>query len=107
VGENELVDDIASGRVKLDEIDRDNLPASIQTMAPTAQAALLKDKAEERQQLNAEVKKLAQQRADHIKREVKAKGGARDSLDEKIFGAVKEQAAKIGISYDAEESAAY
>ncbi|MCW8963807.1 MAG: VWA domain-containing protein [Gammaproteobacteria bacterium] len=107
VGENELVDDIASGRIKLDEIDRDNLPASIQAMAPAAQAALIKDKAEERQQLKAEVKKLAQQRADHIKREVKAKGGARDSLDEKIFGAVKEQAAKIGISYDAEESAAY
>ena len=107
VGENELVDDIASGRVKLDEIDRDNLPASIQTMAPAAQSALLKDKAETRQKLNRQVKKLAQERADYIKREVKAKGGAADSLDEKIFGAVKEQAAKSGISYDAAEWAVY
>ena len=107
VGENELVDDIASGRVKLDEIDQDNLPASIQAMAPAAQSKLLKDKTEMRQKLNAEVKKMAQERADYIKREVKAKGGAADSLDEKIFGAVKEQAAKSGISYEADESAAY
>jgi len=107
VGENELVDDIASGRVKLDEIDRDELPASIQAMAPAAQSQLLKDKAEVRQRLNAEVKKLSRERADYIKNKVAAEGGAADSLDEKIFGAVKEQAAKSGISYEAAESAAY
>jgi len=107
VGKNELVDDIASGRVNLDEIDHDNLPASIQAMAPAAQSRLLKDKAEVRQKLNAEVKKMVQQRADYIKREVRAKGGVADSLDEKIFGAVKEQAAKSGISYEATESAVY
>ena len=107
VGHNELVDDIASGRIKLDEIDADNLPASIQAMAPVEQQALLKDKSEMRQKLNKQVKKLAQERADYIKREVKTKGGAADSLDEKIFGAVKEQAAKSGISYEAEDSAVY
>ena len=107
VGENELVDDIASGRVKLDEIDRDNLPASIQAMAPAAQTTLLKDKAEMRQELNKQVKKLAQERADFIKRKVESDGSAADSLDEKIFGAVKEQAAKSGISYEAAESAVY
>jgi Mg-chelatase subunit ChlD len=107
VGENELVDDIASGRVRLDEIDQDNLPASIQAMAPAVQSKLLKDKAEMRQKLNAEVKKMAKQRADYIAQEVDSRGGAADSLDEKIFGAVKEQAAKSGISYEAAESAAY
>lgn len=107
VGENELVDDVASGRVKLDEIDKDNLPAAIQALAPAEQKALIKEKAEQRRQLKDEVKKLAKQRADYIAREIEAAGGASDSLDEKLYKAVKSQAAKRGISYESAESAAY
>jgi Mg-chelatase subunit ChlD len=107
VGENELVDDVASGRVKLDELDHDMLPSAIQAMAPAEQKALIKEKAEQRRQLKGEVKKLAKQRADYIAREVEAAGGASDSLDEKLYKAVKSQAAKSGISYEAAGSATY
>jgi Mg-chelatase subunit ChlD len=107
VGENELVDAVASGRVKLDEIDKDNLPAAIQALAPAEQMALIKEKAEQRRRMKDEVKKLSRQRADYIAREVEASGGAEESLDEKLYRAVKSQAAKSGISYEAAESAAY
>ena len=107
VGENELVDDVSSGRVKLDELDRDMLPASIQAMAPAEQKALIEEKAIQRRQLKEEVQKLAKQRADYIAREMEASGGARDSLDEKLYRAVKSQAAESGISYESAEPAAY
>ncbi|TNF99757.1 MAG: VWA domain-containing protein [Gammaproteobacteria bacterium] len=106
VGKNELVDDIASGRVKLDEIDRDALPEPMKAMAPAVQAAMLKDKVEQRQKLQEEIKALADVRSDYLKKKVEAEGGAEESLDEKIFGAVREQAAESGIRYKA-ESAAY
>jgi hypothetical protein len=76
-------------------------------MAPAEQKALIKEKAEQRRQLKGEVKKLAKQRADYIAREVEAAGGASDSLDEKLYKAVKSQAAKSGISYEAAGSATY
>jgi hypothetical protein len=107
VGENELVDDISSGRVTLDEIDKDELPATMQALAPAEQEAVIKEKAERRSQLKEEVRELAKQRADYIASEVKASGGADDSLDEKLYRAVKSQAVKSGISYEASESAAY
>ena len=107
VGENELVDDVASGRVKLDEIDRDHLPAAMQMMAPAEQKAMIEQQVAKRQQIKAQVEALAKKRADFITQEVKASGGAEESLDEKLYDAVRSQAARSGISYDKAESAAY
>lgn len=106
LGENELVDAISSGRVALDEIDKSDLPASLQVMEPKEQMAVIRKKAEQRLQLAGEVKSLVKARSDYLKKQVKEKGGASGSLDEKIYSAVREQAGKSGIRYEA-ESAAY
>ena len=37
---------------------------------------------------------------------MEAEGGAEDSLDEKIYSAVKDQAASVGLTYDS-DSASY
>jgi Mg-chelatase subunit ChlD len=106
LGESELVDAISSGRVELDEIVEENLPASLQAMAPAEQIVVITEQAQRRDQLQQEIKKLSASRSDFIKQKIAAEGGADDSLDEKIYRAVKDQAASIGLTYDS-DSASY
>jgi len=106
LGESELVDAISSGRVELDEIEEENLPASLQAMAPAEQIEVITEQAERRDQLQQEINKLSASRSNFIKEKIAAEGGADDSLDEKIYRAVKDQAASVGLTYDS-DSASY
>lgn len=106
LGESELVDAISSGRVELDEIEEVNLPASLQAMAPEEQMEVITEQAQRRNELQQEIKKLSASRSNFIKQKIAAEGGADDSLDEKIYRAVKDQAASIGLTYDS-DSASY
>ncbi len=106
LGESELVENVASGSVKLEDIPREELPASISAMAPEEQKELIKRKAERRDQLRQEIKQLSESRNDYIREKVEADGGAADSLDEQIYRAVKKQAASVGLDYD-DDSAKY
>ena len=101
IGDSELVDDVASGRVDIDKLDRDALPAPMQAMAPEEQKRVIKETAENRQKLQREIRILAQERSDYLKKKVEEGGGAKDSLDAKIYGAVRSQAAAKGFNYEA------
>jgi hypothetical protein len=106
LGESELVDAISSGRIELDEIEEANLPASLQAMAPVEQMEVITEQAKRRDQLQQEIRELSASRSDFIKDKIAAVGGAEDSLDEKIYRAVKDQAASVGLTYDS-DSASY
>ena len=101
LGKGELVDDVASGRVDLSRIERDRLPAPLQALAPAEQRRVLEEKAAERQAVKSQIQDLVEQRAGFLERKVTELGGAKDSLDEKIYGAVREQAAARGLRYEA------
>ena len=101
IGDSELVDDVSSGRIELDEISPEELPEPMQAMAPAAAKALISEKAEQREKLQAEIRQLSLQRSDFLKQKVAEGGGARDSLDDRLYGAVREQAAAKGLKYDA------
>jgi len=105
LGEGELVDDVASGRVELSRIDRDKLPEPMQAMAPAAQQALITETAERRKELKRQISELADQRADYLKKKVEERGSARDSLDDKIYNVVRTQAGKAGLHYEADAPA--
>jgi Mg-chelatase subunit ChlD len=105
LGEGELVDDVVSGRVELSRIDRDTLPAPMQALAPAEQQALIAETAQRRNELKRQIVELADQRAAYLKQKVEEHGGARDSLDDKIYGAVRAQAGKAGLSYAADAPA--
>ena len=105
-GESELVDAITSGRVELDEIEEENLPASLQALAPAEQKVVIGEQAKRREALQQEIRELSESRSTYIKQKLEAEGGADDSLDEKIYRAVKDQAASIGLTYDS-DSASY
>ncbi len=102
LGKGELVDDVASGRVDLADIDRDALPAPMQAMAPKQQQAVIAETTQRRSELKRQIKDLADQRSDFLKEKVEEAGGAEESLDYKVYSAVREQAGKKGLRYEAE-----
>jgi len=106
LGDGELVDAISSGRVDLSSIKNENLPESIQAMPVEEQELVIKQKAQERDVLEKEMKVLAEKRSDYLKKEVEEAGGKKDSLDAKIYSSIWSQAKEKGISYD-EDSAKY
>jgi len=75
LGEKELVDAVASGEIELDEIDANALPEAMKPMAPES-------------------------RSDYLAKKVEEAGGLRDSLDQKLYDAVREQAGKAGLEYE-------
>ena len=75
-------------------------------MAPKVAMEMITEQAKHRDEIKNEIKKLSESRSGYIRERVDALGGATDSLDEKIFGAVKDQARAKGLIYDS-ESASY
>ncbi len=100
LGDGELVDAVASGRVDLSGIDRDKLPEPMQAMAPAEQEALITETAARRNELRQQVQELAEKRSAYLEKKVEELGGASDSLDHKIYRAVREQAGKLGLRYE-------
>lgn len=99
LGENELVDAIAEGHVSLEEIDEDKLPAALKPMAPADQATYLARLANERSDLQQRIRSLADDRNEFMAKKVEEAGGMADSLDQKLYEAVKVQAARAGLEY--------
>jgi hypothetical protein len=105
LGRGELVDDIASGRVDLPSVAPEKLPETLRAMSPAEQAAYVEEKATQRDELKRQIQQLSAERAAYMKHKVEAAGGAGDSLDDKIYSAVREQAAKKGFVYEADAPA--
>lgn len=95
-GDKELVSEVSSGRVRLEDIRSHELPRELQAMAPAAQASVLKDHAAKRDELHKQLSAVAEQRSTYLKQKVAESGGARDSLDAKLFGTLREQAKREG-----------
>lgn len=104
LGDGELVDDVASGRVDISSIEEAHLPEPMQAMAPAERKAVIAEKAEQRKVLQAQIKSMAKKRSSYLKEKVEAEGGAKDSLDEKIYSAVRKQAAGMGLRYESESA---
>jgi uncharacterized protein YegL len=100
LGDSELVDAVANGRVDLATIAPAQLPAPLRQMSKDEQSKIVKEKAETRARLNAEIQDLGKQRSEFIAADLKTRTGSADSLDDKIYGAVKAQAEKKGLKYD-------
>jgi len=102
LGESELIDDVVSGRVELSAIESDRLPQSMQAMAPEEQQVLIKETAGRRSELQRQIRELSEQRAAFLRKKVEEVGGAEESLDHKIYAAVREQAEEKGFHYESD-----
>jgi len=99
IGEGDLVTDIAAGKVDLATVAPAALPAPMQAMAADERKALVEKNTAIRADLKEQIKTLSKQRDEYAAKQIAAQGGAKDSLDDRIYGAVREQAAKTGLAY--------
>jgi hypothetical protein len=106
LGNGELIDAISNGRIDLTSIANEDLPASIQAMKPEQQKIIIREKAKERDILESEIKVLAEKRNNYLKQEIKKAGGKKDSLDVKIYSAIRSQSVNKGLIYN-DDSAKY
>src|SRR5262245_3175646 len=79
LGDKDLGNDVATGRVALANVPAAELPAPIRLLPPAQQAQELKERAEKRESLQRQVAKLAGERDEFISKKVKEQGGAADS----------------------------
>jgi len=101
LGDNELVDAVAKGKVDLAALPAAALPAPLRELSLDEQAKVVQATAEKRAKLEADITTLSRQRSEHIAAQLKDRKDKDASLDYKLFGAVKEQAAAKGLSYEA------
>ena len=100
LGENELVEAVASGSVDLDSIAEEKLPEALKPMAPAAQKAYVAELAGKRKDLQRQIRSLSDDRSQFLAKKVEEAGGKKDSLDQKLYDAVKEQASEAGLEYE-------
>ena len=100
LGDNELVDAVSSGRVDLATLAPEALPAPMRGMSKDEQAKVVKEKADNRARLNAEIQTLGRQRSEFIAADLKKRAGSAASLDDQIYATVKAQGADKGLHYD-------
>ena len=102
-GGGELLDGLARGDLKYETLQKDKLPADLRTLDATELKAELAKKQTERTELQAQIQKLSQARDQYIAQAQKrlAATGKADSFDETVNAAIRAQAAKKGIEYNA------
>jgi Mg-chelatase subunit ChlD len=101
LGQQELVDDVKSGRVKLEEIKKDQLPAEFRELTIAQQQAKIDQIAAEREKIQKRIAELSQKREDYLKAEMDKLGAeARDGFDVKVTECLREQASRKGISVE-------
>lgn len=99
LGDKELVDAVTSGAVDLEGIDADALPEALRPMAPAAQKEFIAELADERADLQQQIRKLGEERQEFLAKKVEETDGAETSLDLKLYETVKTQASKAGLEY--------
>ena len=100
-GDGDLVGGIASGEVKLDELEVAQLPESLQKLTQTQRQEAVRANSERRDGLIAQIRELSEQRASYLAAEVESIDDKEASLDHAIFEAVRDQAGKKGLKYSA------
>jgi hypothetical protein len=100
-GEGDLVEDVAAGRVDLATVEAEQLPEPLQAMSPAERKAEVDETAARRDGIRSQIRELSEKRSAFVAKKVEEAGGAKDSLDDRIYRAVREQAAKAGLRYEA------
>jgi len=99
LADSELVDAVSSGKVSLESLRKEELPAPLQTLKPSEQKAVLAEKAQQRAALKEEITRLGAQRQQYIKDRISTDTMA-ESLDGQLYETVREQAKAKGLAYD-------
>ncbi len=102
LGDQELIDDVTSGRVEFEALPSSALPDTLKSMPQAQRKAWIEEIANRRKELKDRIKVLTEERETFLAEEVeKAQSSVKNSLDHQLFRAIREQARAKGFSYDA------
>jgi Mg-chelatase subunit ChlD len=96
---DDLVDAVREKRISLDKVKESDLPEKLQKMSKEEREAFVKEKIGKRNELQEKILELSKKREQHIKEELKKKG-VKDSFDQVVTEALREQAKKKSISIE-------
>ena len=99
LGDRDLAADVVNGKVDLSAVEAEQLPEPMQTMSHRDQKDLIVRIVAKRADLQDQIRELSEQRGYYLDERLEAAGGAEDSLDYKVFSAIREQAAEKGLVY--------
>ena len=98
---HDLVAEVATGAVKLEDVKAEELPEEIRKMSPEERNKYLKEQQAKREKVQARIKELADKRQALIEEQIrKSELKGKQSLDFAIFECIQKQAAKKGIIYE-------
>ncbi len=97
-GRGELINDLAAGRVTLDDVEPADLPSDLQGLSVKEQEAAVAERIRLRDGLRKEINNLVAKRDEYIKQEL-AEGGDSDSFDGEVGAIIRAQGAAKGILY--------
>jgi Mg-chelatase subunit ChlD len=102
----DLVEAVKSGKVKLRELKKEELPPEMQKLTPAEQEAHLKKLDERRGELNKQAADLGRKRGEFIARKLAEgdKDRARDSFDNQVLRILQRQAARIHVRYATDDA---
>ncbi len=95
----DLVDAEGTGRVKVEELKKEELPEEMKKMSVKERKVYLQKKSEERKKLQKEIKKLKLERDRYIAKKRK-ESTEKDTLDSAIIGAIRKQAKKKKFEFE-------
>jgi Mg-chelatase subunit ChlD len=100
-GKGDLVDDLASGSVKLEGLEKEQLPEELKGKSKPEQEQFLKDQSEKRKEIQAKVDTLLKQRQAYLDEQQRkqAQAGGGSAFDKKVFEILREQAGRKGLRY--------
>ena len=100
-GRGELLDALANKEVKLDAIDKKDLPKEFQKLTKQEMETRIAKTRAERDSLQKEVQNLSKKRDAYVEAENKrlAEAGKGDGFDEKVAETIHQQAERKGINY--------
>ncbi|MCX5659534.1 MAG: VWA domain-containing protein [Planctomycetota bacterium] len=99
-GGGELLDDLSTGRVKLESVKAEELPPAMQKMTDAERKEYIAAHAKKRADLQKEVAELVRKRDAYIDQQRKegAAAGRKDGFDAKVTQMIQEQADRKGIA---------
>jgi hypothetical protein len=99
LGDNELIDDIASGTKSLADIAPEMLPEPLAAAPAAERERIVQEKVAARQQLKQQIRELSEERSQYVAKELETTDADETSLDKQIYSVIQEQAGKVGLSY--------
>lgn len=97
-GQQELIDAVTTGQVKLEEIPVEHLPENMRDMTADERTAYVAEQAGKRAELQTRISDLGVQRQQFLAQE-RARVAGEGGFDQKVIEALRRQAERFGIEY--------